>query len=66
MADPEPEPTTAPEASIDDVREALAKLIANDKRDKAVQILNDHGVKKIAELEAHQFSSVVAACAAAM
>lgn len=68
MAEPivmaEPESTTAPEASIDDVREALAKLIAADKRDKAVDVLNQHGVKKIAELQPSQFSSVVAACTA--
>jgi hypothetical protein len=56
----------APEASIDDVREALAKLIANDKRDKAVEVLTQHNVKKIGELVEAQFPSVVAACAAAM
>jgi hypothetical protein len=71
---PEPEvkkPTPEPEAkaetqaepttTIDNVRDALAKLIDAGKRDVALQVLKDHGAAKVGELKAENFASVVKA-----
>ncbi len=51
------EPTT----TIDNVRDALAKLIDAGKRDVALKVLTDHGAAKVGELKAENFESVVKA-----
>jgi len=58
--------TSQPVATIEEVREALAKLIDAGKRDAALAILKDNGAAKVGELTADKFYSVVQAAAKAL
>lgn len=51
----------AEEATLDNVRDALAKLIAAGKRTDASEILKSVGAGKISEVKAKDYSKVVAA-----
>lgn len=64
----EPETPTAPPApaTIDQVREALARLIDAGKRDTALAILKDAGAAKVGDLAADKYGQVVAAAAEAL
>ena len=46
-------------STIEQVREALAKLIDAGKRDVALQILKENGAAKVGELTSDKFSFVV-------
>lgn len=52
---------TAPEATLDNVRDSLAKLIAAGKRTDASSILKSVGAAKISEVKPEDYNTVVAA-----
>jgi SWI/SNF-related matrix-associated actin-dependent regulator of chromatin subfamily A-like protein 1 len=68
-APPAPPPPTEPHAAfatIEEVREALAKLIDAGKRETALAILKDAGAAKVGDLAAQKYGQVVAAAAEAL
>lgn len=58
--EPKDEPTTA-KVTIDQIREALAKLIDAGKRDAALAILKQNGAAKVGELKEEKFADTLAA-----
>lgn len=60
--EPQVKTETKSEATIEQVREALAQLIDAGKREAAMKILKDNGANKVGELVDEKFAAVVAAC----
>ena len=61
-AEKEEEEKPASVATRDDVRAKLKEYAALEGKDKAIQILKDHGAASIGELDEGKFDDVVAAC----
>jgi SWI/SNF-related matrix-associated actin-dependent regulator 1 of chromatin subfamily A len=55
-----PEPKVQ-EPTLDDIRTAIAQLIGSGKRDKAVEIIKNHGAAKVSDIQPSHFASVMEA-----
>jgi hypothetical protein len=63
---PEPKAEVAPEPKVQkptlvDIRTAIAQLIGSGKRDKAVEIIKNHGAAKVSDIQPSHFASVMEA-----